>query len=1335
MKPMEETKASSLSEEDAGMDEAGSGARSLAGYDYQADVSIWLALDVMLGSGLTQMIELEPGSEEDIEARLADDEPGRVSTLAGLDDYTLVVQAKLREGDAWTVSGVSRLLKHGSASRLSAAARLADPKIRYLLITSAALNGKTRGLAVKHAGSWPKKSAMPASLVTELPPDAAGRVAIIGSLDEERLVLELKRLLIDRFGVPNSRWPECLRALREEARLRIRRAGGGLWRREELAQVIRKYDGYLASSPELGNYVLPKNWKALRDAMAGPKHAAIIVGQSGTGKTFATDKLYDDLRREIPGLTRVPIRKGPQQLRDDRTIPPVLYDIEDPWGRYDFDPSSRPWNDELSRLLGSARADRLVVATSRRDVAVSSGGLKSVENWVIPLEAEHYGKAERRQLYRTRIDTLPRDVQLLAIDTEGRVLEQLATPLEIEKFFDALRTAARPGRFSEYAFITNAISKAIEQSIESTVVHQIEEREEVCAAAIIWGFLKASDRLSVQVLRDLDLELADSIDALSRGASPLVDFFVAARNLRNSDGYVTYYHPRVEAGIESALKRDTVPARRALRALFDLLTEQDGPDENWGAGFAARIIAACKRIPELTLIPGAKAAPKVNAWLSERLADNSCRLSEYLALAAAAGSPASNVAEFARYILHRPDSEFKGFDIWERPDHPDSWYMRLKKDPAVTALVVRFIQEILPLDSAYYDVSLVDELDRLATNLTSAYLSTAAQMVCYGVTSTCDVITAGALRDLEGFEPIVDAAVEACTPTEAEQREVHENHLALLNEVYNTDYAEHLSQNDDGYTAWEFLEDYADCARKKNGWRFLAEHRHAGRLLTHWMRSLSTEAQSVAPSDSELSGAFLAAWGGESEETLWDVLKSHWNDKYLGQLASRIQEGSAFEPVRHAALTCLIKHVPYSLAQVVDSLRKAGNHERLVELMIDLAGIEGQEGEGQAQLDACTALDELDPVYGELREAACDAARKNPRPLSQAAINLLGIAPKTSSSVRMLRIRRQKDLSGCVRSDIEWTLAHCGDNNFCVEAIDSAIDLKMDDVVQAALDHQFAHVVARALSAIAGETAAPLPARLLALMNSNGSPVRKALANVLVSKPHALHLPALLHLVKDQWSSFSRHYGENDKFPIARLAVDALANMMPLGTDALEILQTTALDTSDWTVRTGLFGIIAAIGGEPFQKRLMELAVNPGRLEVRRAAAFALLSNWETLDSSVVNAISLDVISTIPAPVAVLLTIVVVTRMTSDERLELARGISVNSKQRALLVLMLWPALEIDKETVKMIESLLPKGHLSVSWVRNGPSEEAEDDLIADLGDPVLCRAVLNSLNPKPVKI
>ena len=101
------------------------------------------------------------------------------------------------------------------------------------------------------------------------------------------------------------------------------------------------------------------------------RHAALIIGQSGTGKTLATKKLYEELRQEIPGLSRVSIH-GPQQLRDDNTEAPVLYDIEDPWGRFDFDPNSRPWNDQLSQLFSRARPDRMIIVTSRLDVAQSA---------------------------------------------------------------------------------------------------------------------------------------------------------------------------------------------------------------------------------------------------------------------------------------------------------------------------------------------------------------------------------------------------------------------------------------------------------------------------------------------------------------------------------------------------------------------------------------------------------------------------------------------------------------------------------------------------------------------------------------------------------------------------------------------------------------------------------------------------------------------------------------------------------------------------------------------------------------------------------------------------
>lgn len=111
-------------------DDKGSGGDALAGLDYQIDVSVWLALDLILTNRLTEELELEPASEEDIEADLAPNEAGAVISAVRLFDqdkpYRLVVQAKLRSGDPWRVTDINALLKHGK-KRVSAAKRLKTP--------------------------------------------------------------------------------------------------------------------------------------------------------------------------------------------------------------------------------------------------------------------------------------------------------------------------------------------------------------------------------------------------------------------------------------------------------------------------------------------------------------------------------------------------------------------------------------------------------------------------------------------------------------------------------------------------------------------------------------------------------------------------------------------------------------------------------------------------------------------------------------------------------------------------------------------------------------------------------------------------------------------------------------------------------------------------------------------------------------------------------------------------------------------------------------------------------------------------------------------------------
>jgi hypothetical protein len=1315
-----------------GAGDGGSGGHSIAGYEYQIDVSVWLALDLVLANRLAHELVLEPVSEEDIEAELAESEPGRLTSTAALGGYRLIVQAKLRSGDAWTVAGVKALLKHGDA-RPSAAKRLEDARNRYLLVTTAGLNGETRGLRVRRAGSWPKPAEMPASIKEALPAGSAGRVAIIGNEDEERIVTDIKTLLTESFRVPNTRLDECRAALREAARVRIGGAGGGRWTRVQLEQVIRRHDGYIASSPELEHYVHPTNWGELRAAMS-ERHAALIIGQSGTGKTMASRKLYDELRKEIPGLARVPITLGPEQLRDDRTEPPVLYDVEDPWGRYDFDPKSRPWNDRLAQFLAKARPDRMIVATSRRDVAQSAGALDTVKPWRVGLEAEHYGGAERRRLYRSRIDVLPRKLQALAKESESTVLAELATPLEVQKFFDALPTLDDEERRNPAGLVAGAIRQAHQDSIERTVVDQIEERGDVRAAAVLWGLLKANDKLSLELLRQIEQDLAEHGPQYEKGVSPLVTFFIAARNLRQAESTVTYYHPRVEAGIEQALDRSRLVARRTLRLLIDILVSPDGPGEAWGLAASTRLLLEADRTLELKPEPSPTAQVKIDAWLAGELAKGGKDFETNLELAAAAGSANSAVAEIARFLLHRPDRSFGGMHMWGPPEHDDAWYARMRAEPDVKTVVETFIRDVLPHARDDFRARFVAEAERVAPGLTPAFLAAAGTSVHYGVTHTYDAIAEGALKDLAGFEAIVDAAIVVRTLSDADRERAAETHLAIVNGEYSEDYAHHLSDDDDGWTAGEFLAAYVEHVRATVGWQHLAEHRHRDRLMSYWFREL---AKDEAPHPDEIAGAFRVGHGSKDEDDLWHVVTTAWDPAFEQALVERIIEGHPEHQVRVAALTCLVERAAERLPGICQALAEKGQDGRLVELAIEL----GEMRHGRSDFDgtrhgeaAEQASAHLPPLLLEISAAAFALENNSAPALSEAARQLLARVAAPSEEVRLFRVSLGRHLPVFVPDDVRWLLGNSEEADNAAEAIDAAIRQGMATEVEAGLSHRFAAVVARSLTAVATSMTPPLPDPLLALARDRGSPVRRALVDLLDAKPHPEHLPALLVLAKDDWSPRSSYYGEEDDYPIAQAAISAIAKLGAIDGAVAEELYRIAIDTRDSDVRYEIFVLLVRAADLRFQTHLLELAVNPGRRIVRQAAATALMVGHERVAGDVVARITPRLLQGRIESVASRLLILLAARAEIDHVLEVAEALSTNDKRRVLLLLAIWVLRDRDPSTADRVARMLPTNHPGVKWALAGAEGKLGDTMLDDLGDPISVEQVLSFMSPKQKK-
>lgn len=1311
----------------------GSGGYAIAGYDYQMDVSVWLALDLVLASQLTQELVLEPSSEEDIEANLQEFEPSHVTGNAQLGSYQLVVQVKLRTGDAWTASGIKALLEHGSDTRASAATRLANSGVRYLLVTSAALNGDTRKLSVRRASVWPSTVGMPTSIERALPAGAAGRVAIVGNFDQEKLAAEIKRLLTENFRVPNARWKDCFQKLHDEARARVCGAGSGRWKRDELKHVIRNFEGYIASSPELENYVHPINWSELRKAMAD-RHAALIIGQSGTGKTLATKKLYEELRKEMPGLARVSITFGPQQLRNDNTEPPVLYDIEDPWGRFDFDPSSRPWNDQLSALFAGARSDSMIIVTSRLDVAHSAKILKDVEPWLIRLEAEHYGKRERQSLYRTRIAALPREFQLVTKQNEKLVLDELATPLEIQKFFDALAlsTLDRKGLTNPGDFIRDAIRQAHQTSIERTVIEQIAQRDDVRAAAVIWALLKANDKLSLRVLRMIEEGLAERDQSLIDGVEPLVSFFVAARNLRQTEVLVTYYHPRVEAGIQQALTNHGLIVRRTLQHLIDVLVSHDGPDEDWGAATAAKIIAASALHPEFKLTPSEEAQVKVDAWLAKALQTSGKDFENNLKLAAVAGSCMSTVSEVARYLMHRPDRSWPNMMAWGPPEHDGSWYAHIIADPATKPLVETFIRDVLPDERDDYSKPFAIEINRLVPDLSDAFLAAAARVVHYGVSKSSEPIAEGALNDLDRFETIVDSAIKVLTPTEAEQQKSREIHLAIINEEYSDEYAQHLSENDDGYTAHGFLDAYVARVRDKLGWQHLAQHRHHARLRRHWLRALCRQDTKAMPD--EIAGAFAVSYETDDEDDLWFLLTKHWDTCFNDPLRKRVIEGHASEDVRVAALICLIEQTPGQMGAVIHNLLANDDQARLTQLGIELGNLRVKHArlDGKDHRDAAeAALATLPAKYHEISEAAfLLRVDKVPNLSSETQAFLVGISA-AGADLREFRVSLDRHLDLDVTDDVRWLLTYSDDSNLAVEAIEAAIRREMSMEIEAALSHRFAHVSARALTKIAESIPAPLPAYLLALVEVKGSPVRRALVELLDKKPHPNHLPTLLTLAKDTWTRHSNYNYDVADFPIAQAAVAAIEKLGPLENRVAEELWDIGFESRDPDVRYAIFKLIASAAAPAIQERLFDLAITPGRLFIRRPASNALLAAGDTLASEIIARITPELIMSRTAAVASTLALLLAWRGEISVVADVGKMLATSAERRVFVLLLILLVKDRDAALAAHLTAMLPPNHPSIQLALGGDSDRSPATILDDLGDPEAVAEVLHYLIPQ----
>ncbi|WP_342251645.1 nSTAND3 domain-containing NTPase [Sphingomonas sp. OTU376] len=1287
-------------------------------------MSVWLALDLVLARRLTDRLELEPATEEDLEADLAPDEPGAVVGGADLSaankPYRLVVQAKLRTTDPWRVSDVDRLLQHGE-KRDSAAVRLKDPDARYLLVTSAALSGGARSLRVRSPGVWPGKP-LPASIASSLPGDAAGRVAVLSNYEPEWVESRIKEQLTETFRVPFANWQACFEDLRAGAYSRVKRKGTNVWTRDDLAAIIVKHEGYLASSPALDDYVKPTNWEALRRKLRR-QHAALIIGQSGTGKTLATDMLYEELSDEIPGLKRKSVRT-PEEIRHYSAPGPVMFDIEDPFGRYTFEEAGRDWLDRLPDFLAKAQDNPnwIVVATTRLDVGTATRILDQVEPWTFSLEASDYGERERRLLYGKKIERLRQtSLRQLALASMKRVLEELSTPLETQKFFDALRLVT-PEEVDKNPdkVIRDAIRKAHESSIELTISQQIAKRKEWKAAAVLWGLLLDRQSISFEDLAIIEDALYSRDASLETGIAPLATFLVAARNLRQKDNLLSIYHGRDEKGLLKAAASMPVPVRATLNRLVEILATTPLADGRLHVDRAARLLAACKADQNLCFQPTLPAQAAIDSWLARVLAVPGQDLGVQLRLAAAIGSGDSIEAEIARWLLHRPRPRSFGFMMdWGEPQHDKTWKDRVRASPATKPLLERFIREELPFSRDSYGTRLIPAMARLASGLTPAFVDAAYLMVPEGVLRSEDTVYAGALADLEACTHVLYRAIAVNTPSEDEQSKWAVERLAIDNGEYSPGYLEHMGSSEDGYSAREFLEAYAAEYRAQRGWQGLVDHPRRAELVYWWLRTLRRSDEAVPAA--ELEALYPIVAGSEHEEDFWPIARRNWTASIEDQLVARVMTGADRPDTRINAMACLLMHAPTRFEDIMAALQQADDEARLGDIALEMAVA--------ANIDpaiedaAARSLATLPPVYRDIARLKSALDKEALSSTDVGASVEIARLPAGSEAFRHFRVLLAKAGGAAVRKDVTWLLDNSDVKQVAIDAIDVAVVAGWRDIAEGALGHRFADVVARALQMLAPPPPGPLPARLLALIANPGRPVRELLVELLDARPCPQHLVPLLTLAADNLSD--RDYHDNvDSLPIARQAVRALASYDPIDPADGKRLLEIAIETDDPDLRNAILNLLATRRGA-LQTMVFELAVTKGKSEARIPAGWALVGAEAQLDDALLARITPDLMLRVASRITACLALICGWRGKHDQVEAIAAALSATPERRVFLVLLAAARLHRDAAQAREVAAHLPQGHKAQRWALGEDIGAFDDSVLNDLGSVQAVAAVL----------
>jgi hypothetical protein len=998
------------------------GSTGYRGYDYQIVVTVWLALKLMLEKRLCAAIEVEPASDEDVEAKLDVPADAAAAQLGlAMDPIELDVQVKSRDSGQWTESGFRDVLngppvaksKVGATKRPKTTqqpgrdrplARLrGEPKRRFLMVTDAQLHPDLREFSVSEIGSESAARALPLSAQSADAGSLARRIGIFAQQTKEFLQLQIRDLLSRHGHIQPATLDECLRDLQDAVRDRLLRQAEAKWSADELHTLLRKHGGLPPPPPEI---VPPANMEEIRACLE--RGAVLLTGPPGSGKTFVAEHLVHEHRTAEPPFQIVTSADGIEHIRHCLREPGRhLFVFSDPWGHYRLEPDADFWRSELPKLFDEAAPEKTFLVTSRSGVKAQAFGSAAPAAFVaseIAITPADYPVEARKRILHLHMRGAAAWQRDLALREENRIIRELDVPFSLQQFARALRRESDESGVD----VEELIRRSNLEVISRTCADEVKAlgSENVAAGIALWSLFMTQELVSEARVNSLRQQLEEGGYRSSIDPLKLLRWLNhAGRLLQVGDDFSL--HPTVMKGLELLIDDEPALAQLVLGAQIQTLSRSEDRD---------KFETLAKYIVSRSLLIPAPARTVLNDHLRAQMLTLDGAAWQQAFRATAKFSTATDaVSLIVRKLRPIERQGMRGFEHWQPP------LLDAKEVSAITAsgearqVAAKFIRQFLANDPMLHCEAedLVGFFSQFGWDLSDEFFAVVKDALEEGRSISMDLFVEAALRtDHPRFDEIIGAGLDALdgfnTWFTGYQEEIRQAEQCETDAAHASHVDEEPSERH--WPIETALKTAVRSRRAREGYAWLLDHPRRSDLLWSWAASVTENV-----SEAELADIRRVCEPGD-QRPFWKAVEN------AGRSALANEVGSGLKVAREAHLGACLE----TLAKLLSAdewqtfLKKRGaslSTERKLVLVAtnfhaDTTGEHARvlrvalfDPDQLRAIDLCLGVDEDPQPAGQSSETISQTTRDflrqiaqhGPERLAVTALHVLGAPPDLAS--------------------------------------------------------------------------------------------------------------------------------------------------------------------------------------------------------------------------------------------------------------------------------------------------------------------------------------------------